>query len=112
MGDGLNAQFEHPSRRCPPILAKQRQSYPLQLFDRSLLGGMQIPTVHLRFKNDSAGIEPGAKQYLLLKSRIHYRAGFQPIARHIVECDGVGVTSSDYGQFRFENIRRPIFPLD
>ncbi len=60
----------------------------------------------------SVGIEPSTKQYLLLKSRIHYRAGFQPIARHIVECDGVGVTSSDYGQFRFENIRRPIFPLD
>lgn len=60
----------------------------------------------------SVGIEPTAKKYLLLKSRIHYRAGFLPIARHIVECAGVGVTSSDYALFRFHKLRRPIYPLD
>lgn len=60
----------------------------------------------------SVGIEPETKRYLLLKSRRHYRAGFLPIARHIVECDGVGVTTSDYSQFRFKKVRRPIYPLD
>ena len=60
----------------------------------------------------SLGIEPTRKRYLLLKSRIHYRAGFQPIARHIIECDGVGVTSSDYGLFHFEKLERPAYPLD
>ncbi len=60
----------------------------------------------------SLGIEPTQKRYLLLKSRIHYRAGFEPIARHIIECDGVGVTSSDYGLFRFEKLERPAYPLD
>ena len=60
----------------------------------------------------SVGIEPTAKRYLLLKSRIHYRAGFEPIARHIIECDGVGVTSSDYGLFRFLKLERPAYPLD
>jgi len=60
----------------------------------------------------SLGIEPTAKRYLLLKSRIHYRAGFLPIAKHIVECDGVGVTSSDYSLFPFKKVRRPIYPLD
>jgi microcystin degradation protein MlrC len=60
----------------------------------------------------SVGIEPTAKKYLLLKSRIHYRAGFLPIARHIVECAGEGVTSSDLGLFKFRKLRRPIFPLD
>ncbi len=60
----------------------------------------------------SLGIEPTAKKYLLLKSRIHYRAGFLPIAKHIVECDGVGVTSSDYSLFPFKKVRRPIYPLD
>lgn len=59
-----------------------------------------------------AGIEPTTKRYLLLKSRLHYRAGFLPIARHIVECDGVGVTTSDYSQFTFEKVRRPIYPID
>jgi microcystin degradation protein MlrC len=60
----------------------------------------------------SVGIEPTDKRYLLLKSRIHYRAAFAPLARHIIECNGVGVTSSDYSQFKFTNLRRPIYPLD
>ena len=60
----------------------------------------------------SVGIDPRAKKYLLLKSRIHYRAGFAPIARHTITCDGIGVTSSDNSLFRFERVRRPIYPLD
>ena len=60
----------------------------------------------------SLGIEPTQKRYLLLKSRVHYRAGFEPIAKHIIECDGVGVTSSDYGLFPFEKVERPAYPLD
>lgn len=60
----------------------------------------------------SVGIEPTLKRYLLLKSRIHYRAGFLPIARHVVECSGVGVTSSELGLFPFRKVRRPILPLD
>ncbi len=60
----------------------------------------------------SVGIEPTHKRYLMLKSRIHYRAGFAPIAKHIVECAGVGVTSSDVTLFDFKKLRRPIYPLD
>lgn len=60
----------------------------------------------------SVGIEPTVKRYLMLKSRLHYRAGFLPIAKQIVECNGTGVTSSDYSQFKFLKVRRPIFPLD
>jgi microcystin degradation protein MlrC len=60
----------------------------------------------------SVGIEPTAKKFLLLKSRIHYRAGFLPISKAIIECNGVGVTGSDYRQFQFTKLRRPIFPLD
>jgi microcystin degradation protein MlrC len=60
----------------------------------------------------SVGIEPTQKKYLLLKSRLHYRAGFAPIARHIVECAGLGVASSDYSLFPFQKLKRPIYPLD
>ncbi len=60
----------------------------------------------------SVGIEPTRKRYLILKSRIHYRAGFREIARHELPCDGVGVTSSDNSLFEFKKVRRPIFPLD
>ena len=60
----------------------------------------------------SVGIEPTAKRYLILKSRIHYRAGFSAIARHEIPCNGVGVTSSDNSLFTFKKVRRPIYPLD
>lgn len=61
---------------------------------------------------ESLGIDPLAKRYLMLKSRVHWRAGFKPIARAVVDCAGVGVCTSDYGQLDFRNVRRPIFPLD
>jgi microcystin degradation protein MlrC len=59
-----------------------------------------------------AGIEPTAKRYLLIKSRQHFRAGFEPIARHIVLLSGPGVTSSDYSLFEFRRVPRPLYPLD
>ncbi|MFB6421560.1 M81 family metallopeptidase [Bradyrhizobium tunisiense] len=59
-----------------------------------------------------AGIEPTAKRYLLIKSRQHFRAGFEPIAKHIVLLSGPGVTSSDYSLFKFEHAPRPLYPLD
>jgi microcystin degradation protein MlrC len=60
----------------------------------------------------SVGIDPAYKRYILLKSRIHYRAGFAPIARHTITLDGVGVTTSDNSLLDYRNVRRPIYPLD
>jgi microcystin degradation protein MlrC len=60
----------------------------------------------------SLGIDPKTKRYLLLKSRIHYRAGFAPLARATITLDGEGVTTSDNDRLRFTRVRRPIFPLD
>jgi len=60
----------------------------------------------------SLGIDPLAKRFLMLKSRIHYRATFKPIAKDIIECAGVGVCTSDYNQLQFRHVRRPIYPLD
>jgi microcystin degradation protein MlrC len=58
------------------------------------------------------GIEPTAKRFIMLKSRIHYRAGFKPIAAAIVECQGEGVTNADLSVYRYEKLHRPIYPLD
>ncbi len=54
----------------------------------------------------------GAKKYVLIKSRQHFRAGFGPIARHILMVSGPGVCGSDYGQFPFRKLTRPINPPD
>jgi len=58
------------------------------------------------------GIDPRRKRYVLIKSRQHFRAGFEPIARHIVLCDGDGVTSSDLRLFTYRNRRRPLYPFE
>jgi microcystin degradation protein MlrC len=58
------------------------------------------------------GIDPRRKRYVLIKSRQHFRAGFEPIARHIVLCDGEGVTSSDLRLFTYKKRRRPLYPFE
>jgi len=58
------------------------------------------------------GIEPEKKRYLVLKSRVHWRAGLGPIARAVIECAGEGVCTSDYSTLKFRRVRRPIYPLD
>jgi microcystin degradation protein MlrC len=57
-------------------------------------------------------IEPQKKRYLMLKSRVHWRAGLGAMARSVVECAGEGVCTSDYSQLRFRRLRRPVYPLD
>jgi microcystin degradation protein MlrC len=60
----------------------------------------------------SLGIDPTQRRYVMLKSRIHWRAGMAHLAKAVVECAGVGVCTSDYREHRFERLRRPIYPLD
>ncbi len=60
----------------------------------------------------SVGIDPMRKKYLLLKSRMYFRPVFMPIAKAMFYCNGVGVGSSDWTMFNYENLRRPIYPLD
>jgi microcystin degradation protein MlrC len=58
------------------------------------------------------GIEPQRKRYLMLKSRVHWRAGLGAMAKAVVECAGEGVCTSDYSQLQFRRLRRPVYPLD
>jgi microcystin degradation protein MlrC len=58
------------------------------------------------------GLEPAKKRYVMLKSRVHWRAGLGPLAQSVIECAGEGVCTSDYAQLKFRRVRRPAFPLD
>ena len=60
----------------------------------------------------SLGVDPAHCRYLLLKSRIHYRAGFSPYEKHRITLDGDGVTTSDNTRLTYNNLRRPIYPLN
>ena len=81
-------------------------------------GNVQIIVISRHFEPydlgcfTSLGIDPLKKRFLMLKSRIHYRATFKPIAKELIECAGLGVCTSDYNQLKFHHVRRPIYPLD
>jgi microcystin degradation protein MlrC len=60
----------------------------------------------------AVGIAPERLRYLMLKSRVHWRAGLRSLAHAVVECAGTGVCTSDYDALAFRNVRRPIYPLD
>jgi microcystin degradation protein MlrC len=82
------------------------------------VGGVEILVSSERYEPSDvgcfthAGIDPARKRYILIKSRQHFRAGFEPIVRHVVMVSGPGVTTSDYSLYPWERVRRPIYPLD
>ena len=82
------------------------------------LDGVKVILISLRWQTLDpemlrfVGIEPLDHKIVVVKSTIHYRAAFEPIASDIVEVDDPGLSSSNLGRFAFTRVRRPIFPLD
>jgi microcystin degradation protein MlrC len=58
------------------------------------------------------GIEPAERKIIVLKDGLHFRAHYGPIARKIIFADTPGWTSPNMSLFRFDRIKRPVFPLD
>src|SRR5213592_869746 len=58
------------------------------------------------------GVDPAAEKILVVKSSVHYRAAFEPLAHAIIEVDAPGLSSSNLARFTFKHVRRAIFPLD
>ena len=60
----------------------------------------------------SVGIEPRDRKLIALKSAVHFRADYTPIAHEILEVDTPGVHSPDLFSYDYQKVRRPIYPLD
>ncbi len=60
----------------------------------------------------SVGVDPAHKKIVVLKSAVHYRASYEPMAGKIIEVDGPGLSSPNLDRFQFANLRRPVFPVD
>lgn len=60
------------------------------------------------------GLDPAAARVVVVKSRGHFRAGFDQIFRpeQILEVDAPGLTSPILANFKFRGLPRPIYPLD
>jgi microcystin degradation protein MlrC len=58
------------------------------------------------------GIEPTTARAIVVKSSVHFRAAFAPIAAKIIDVDTPGISSPHLERFAFQRVRRPIWPLD
>jgi microcystin degradation protein MlrC len=60
----------------------------------------------------ACGIDPEQRRVLIVKSSVHYRAAFAPLASRLVDVDGPGLASPNLANFHYRRLRRPIWPLD
>ncbi|MCY4568578.1 MAG: MlrC C-terminal domain-containing protein, partial [Candidatus Poribacteria bacterium] len=60
----------------------------------------------------SVGIEPKARKLIALKSAVHFRADYTPIAHQILDVDTPGVHSPNLFSYDYQKLRRPIYPID
>ncbi|MGL5139079.1 MAG: M81 family metallopeptidase [Beijerinckiaceae bacterium] len=101
--------------RGPMYTGSRVTSGPTAVFET---GGMQIVVTSLHHEPWDAGIfthigiDPAHCRYILLKSRIHYRAGFEHYAKATITLDGVGVTTSDNSRLTYTQLKRPIYPFE
>ena len=58
------------------------------------------------------GISPEHRKLLVVKSAVHFRADLGPLASHIFDADTPGIHRPDFVHFEYQNLRRPIYPLD
>lgn len=58
------------------------------------------------------GVEPKDFDVVACKAVNHFRADFEPICRKLVYVEVGGIASTNFKQFNYTNVRRPIWPLD
>ena len=82
------------------------------------IGGIEIILTERRIQPydaqvlRSVGIEPKARKLIALKSAVHFRADYTPIAHQILDVDTPGVHSPNLFNYDYQKLRRPIYPLD
>ena len=81
-------------------------------------GSVQVVVPSLRYQPTdlevlrSQGIEPTEQQIIVVKSSVHFRAAFTPVATEIVEVDTPGLTSPHVEKLDLQRVVRPIWPYD
>ena len=60
----------------------------------------------------SLGLHPEQARVLVVKAAVAYKAAYAPVAQRIIEVDTPGLTAANPARFPYQNVRRPILPLD
>ncbi len=54
------------------------------------------------------GVDPRQRRIVALKSSVHFRAGFQPIAEEVITCASPGMNLADPADFAYRKLRKGI----
>jgi microcystin degradation protein MlrC len=54
------------------------------------------------------GVEPRASRILALKSSVHFRADFEPLAREVLVVKSPGPALADPAEFRWKKLRKGV----
>jgi microcystin degradation protein MlrC len=101
--------------RGPMYTGSRVTAGPTAVFET---GGMQIVVTSLHHEPWDAGIfthigiDPAHCRYILLKSRVHYRAGFRAFEKHRITLDGDGVTTSDNSRLTYHHLKPGTYPFN
>lgn len=82
------------------------------------VGGVEILTCSIRRQLldramfETVHIDPSTRNLLVIKSAVHFRADIGPLAQLILDGDTPGIHRPDFSCFQYQNLRRPVFPLD
>jgi microcystin degradation protein MlrC len=84
------------------------------------IGGITVVVVGQRYQCadpiffEAFGLDIGAARVVVVKSRGHFRGGFDEFFRHqdVVEVDAPGLTSPILSRFPWRNMPRPVLPID
>ena len=82
-----------------------------------VIGGVEVVVSSIRrqcFDTELlriAGVNPITRRLIVLKSAVHFRADFGPLASRIFDADTPGVHRPDFAAFQYVKLR-PAYPLD
>ena len=84
------------------------------------LGGIMVVVVSNRVQCadpvflEAFGVDIGAARVVVVKSRGHFRGGFDEFFRHdqVIEVDAPGLTSPILSRFDWRHMPRPVLPID
>lgn len=84
------------------------------------IGGIQVVVISIRTQCadpvflEMMGLDIGAARAVVVKSRGHFRAGFNEFFSpdQVIEVDAPGLTSPILSRFDFKSLPRPVFPVD
>ena len=110
---------------APQFLTGRRGIYANNTLDIGVgvaldIGGITVVVVGLRYQCadpiffEAFGLDIAAARVVVVKSRGHFRGGFDEFFRHqdVVEVDAPGLTSPILSRFPWRNMPRPVLPID